>query len=107
MFSKYRHPRNVATICLAIVATDGSSRWWRPEFYRYPELFARRLSVAAVAGGPEFLRVTLWCAAEILRLIRLERGSTAGIAAIRMVDRTPRGDHFDERILAEVPVGKL
>jgi hypothetical protein len=96
-FSRSRDPRQVCVICIALEAPDGNVTWWRPHFYRYPDIFARKL-----ARGDLALR--LWCASEVLRLVRLEKGAAEPCCAVHIVERRWIDRAVRDRTLARVAV---
>ena len=100
MFSRYRDPRQVCVVCIALESPDGTLRWWRPHFYRYPDMFGRRL-----LRDDHALR--LWCTGEVLRLVRLETGNMDAYRAIHIVERRWIDSSVRDRTLARVPVNGL
>jgi hypothetical protein len=101
MFSRYRDPRQVCVICIALETPDGSLTWWRPHFYRYADIFGRKLAT-------DDLALRLWCASEVLRIVRLEEGRPKGNAepyrAVHIVERRWIDSSIQDRTLAKVAV---
>jgi hypothetical protein len=96
MFSRYRDPRQVCVICIALETPDGNLTWWRPHFYRYADIFGRKLA-------SDDLSLRLWCASEILRLVRLE-GHPESYRAVHIVERRWIDSSIRDRTLAKVAV---
>jgi hypothetical protein len=97
MFSHYRDPRQVCVICIALETPDGNLTWWRPRFYRYPDIVGRKLV-------PDDPSLRLWCVSEVLRLVRLEKGDSETYRAIHIVERRWIGCSVQDRTLARVTV---
>src|ERR1700733_3321801 len=101
MFSRYRDPRQVCVICIALETPDGSLTWWRPHFYRYPDVLGRKLAL-------DDLALKLWCVSEVLRLVQLENGlegaKSEPYRAVHIVERRWIDNSVRDRTLAKVAV---
>jgi hypothetical protein len=97
MFSHYRDPRDVCVICIALENSDGNLTWWRPHFYRYPDILGRKLV-------PDDPSLRLKYVSEVLRLVRLEKGATDSYRAIHILERRWIDCSAQDRTLARVTV---
>jgi hypothetical protein len=96
MFSHYRVQENVRVVGIALESSNGQVIWWRPRFFRYPDRLGR---IFHTADGAQ----RLWCAAEALRLVRLE-GSPVPVTALHIVERRWVHNAIHDHTLARIPV---
>lgn len=97
MFSDYVDPGDVRVVCFALETWDGKLNWWRPRFYRY----ADKLGAKAACGDSAAKQ---WCVAEVLRLIRLEKGDATSYRAIHVIERRWVDAHIEDLPIARIPL---
>ena len=98
MFAGRHEGRRVEVFRVALETADGNVIWWRSRFYRYPQEIGEQLkTVAQIAReNPQYpflapLEQRKYVR-EVLRLLRLEGGSSESYRAVRIVRRTVTED---------------
>lgn len=93
MFSKISKAESICIFRLKLKTTEGELRWWKPKFYRYPEVINKKLQVlyhlqSQSLGGKIFFHEQRRILNEALQIIENEEHSLLKYEAIHIIKMT-------------------